>query len=151
MRGFPTEIFLGLNKLCFRDNVKDWILPKEEGDWIINHLNPRKAGAPREIADWIEAHVLSEVIDQGTYNVKPMGNKKLDTLWLCWTPLTIDQGSPTLTPVKKGYGKKGKAIRKEIKQEIEQEVKSEPANTANQSASVLDLSQPSYLFGSVLA
>src|SRR5271154_4826300 len=56
-------------------------------------------------------------------------NKKLVTLCLCWTPLTIDQGSPTLTPVKKGYGKKGKAIKKEIKQEIKQEVKSEPANT----------------------
>lgn len=83
MRDFPTEILLGLNKLCSRDNVKDWILPEEEGDWIISHLHPRKAGAPREIADWIEARVLSDVIDQGAYNVKPMGNKKLDALWLC--------------------------------------------------------------------
>jgi hypothetical protein len=47
-----------------------------------------------------------------------------------WTPLIINQGSPSLTPGEKGYEKKGKAIKKEIKQEIKQEVKSESASTA---------------------
>jgi hypothetical protein len=50
------------------------------------HLNPRKAGVPREIADWTEARGLSDVIDHGAYNVKPMGNKKLVTLWFYWIP-----------------------------------------------------------------
>lgn len=70
---------------------------------------------PREIADWAEAR---HVIDQGAYNVKPMGNKKLVTLWLCWIPPTIDQGSQTLTPIKRAPRKKDKAIKKDIKQEI---------------------------------
>ena len=65
--------------------------------------------------DRTEARILSDIIDQGAYNVKPMENKNLVTLWLCWTSLTINQDSPTLTLVKKTTGKKDKAIKEEIK------------------------------------
>ena len=58
-----------------------------------------------------------------------MGNKKLVTLWLCWIPLTIDQGFPNAYPHHEDSWEEGKAIKKDIKQEIKQEVKSEPAST----------------------
>lgn len=62
---------------------------------------------PREIADWTEARILSDVIDQGAYNVKPMGNKKLVTLWLCWIPPTINQGFPNAYPHQEGSWEEG--------------------------------------------
>ena len=81
--GLLAELLRYLDKQNARDDVKDWIRPKEDGDWIISHLNPRKNTAPREIARWTDARLLSDIIDQGAYNIKPVGNKKLVTLWLC--------------------------------------------------------------------
>lgn len=68
-----------------------------------------------EEQDRTEARILSDIIDQGAYDVKLMENKNLVTLWLYWTSLTINQDSPTLTLVKKTTGKKDKAIKEEIK------------------------------------
>ena len=78
------------------------------------HITRLAVGLARcnEEQDRTEARILSDIID---YNVKPMENKNLVTLQLCWTSLTINQDSPTLTLVKKTTGKKDKAIKEEIK------------------------------------
>jgi hypothetical protein len=125
---FLSEIRATLSRLSQRTDVKGWILPNGEGDWTLSHVNPRK-GAAQEIADWEDSYLLSDIIDQGAYNIKPRGNKKVVTLWLCWTPERPQQSSPTFTPVKNTPVKKGKnvkEIKKEIKQEIKQEIKPEP-------------------------
>ena len=59
-----------------RGEVANWLQPKEEGDWIISHTKPLKH-AVREIAPWLEARLVSEVIEQGAYELKPVGGKKL--------------------------------------------------------------------------
>jgi hypothetical protein len=120
---FLSEIRAVLVRLSQRTDVKGWILPEGEGDWTLSHSNPRK-GAAQEIADWEESSLLSDVIDQGAYNVKSRGNKKVVMLWLCWTPERPQQRSPTPTPVNTPV-KKGKNVKKEIKKEIKQEVKQE--------------------------
>lgn len=68
-----------------------------------------------EKQDRTEVRILSDIIDQGAYDVKPMENRNLVTLWLYWTSLTINQDSPMLTLVKKTTGKKDKAIKEKIK------------------------------------
>ena len=59
-----------------RGEVANWLQPKEEGDWIISHTKPLKH-AVREIAPWLEGRLVSEVIEQGAYELKPVGGKKL--------------------------------------------------------------------------
>lgn len=117
---------IGQNK---RGEVAKWLTPKEEGDWVISHTNPLKH-ALREIAPWTEARLLSEVIEQGAYEVKPVGSKRLVQLWLCWQPEQPPVRSPspvlTPTPVRKGPVKKGKGASKAIKQEV----KAEPLSSA---------------------
>jgi hypothetical protein len=108
--------------LSQRTDVKGWILPEGEGDWTLSHVNPRK-GAAQEIADWEDSYLLSDIIDQGAYNIKPRGNKKVVTLWLCWRPGQPQQSSAMPTPVKNTPVKKGKNVKKEIKKEIKQEIK----------------------------
>jgi hypothetical protein len=66
-----------------RGEVAKWLTPKEEGDWTISHTNPMKHPV-REIAPWLEARLLSEVIEQGAYELKTVGTKKLVQLWRCW-------------------------------------------------------------------
>lgn len=73
--------------------------------------------AVREIAPWLEARLLSEVIEQGAYELKPVGTKKLVQLWLCWQPEQPAVRSPsplaTPTPVRKAPVKKGKGCKEE--------------------------------------
>jgi hypothetical protein len=59
-----------------RAEVAKWLTPEEEGDWAISHTNPMKY-AVREIAPWTDARLLSEVIEQDAYELKPIGTKKL--------------------------------------------------------------------------
>jgi len=132
--GFLSDILAALERLNQRSDVKEWALPKEEGEWILSHSNPRK-GAPQEIADWQGDHLLSEVIEQSAYNIKARGNKKVVALWLCWTPGQPAQHAATPSPTKNspakkgGTVKKGKKVKIEIKREIKQEIKLEPPGT----------------------
>lgn len=126
--GFLSDVQATLERLSRRSDVKEWILPKGEGEWILSHANPRK-GAPQEIADWQDDRLLSEMIDQGAYNIKPRGNKKVVTLWLCWTPERPEQHSPTPSPIKNTPAKRGRKVKKEVKKEVKQEIKPEPPCT----------------------
>ena len=56
-----------------------------EKDLVISHTNPMKH-VVREIAPWTDARLLSWVIEQGAYEQKPVGTKKLVQLWLCRRP-----------------------------------------------------------------
>jgi hypothetical protein len=117
---------IGQNK---RGEVAKWLAPKEEGDWVISHTNPLKH-AVREIAPWAEPRLLSDVIEQGAYELKPVGSKRLVQLWLCWQPEQPPVRSPspvlTPTPVRKAPVKKGKGAKRTIKQEV----KAEPLSSA---------------------
>jgi hypothetical protein len=54
---------------------------------------------------------------RGAYNVEPRGNKKVVTLWPCWTPERPQQRSQTPTPAKNTPVMKSKSV-EEIKQEF---------------------------------
>src|SRR5271156_2926179 len=58
---------------------------RQGGDWVLSHTNPATR-AIREIAQWQEKRLLSEVIDEDAYDVKLVATKKLVSLWLCWQP-----------------------------------------------------------------
>src|SRR2546423_7107505 len=82
-----------------RAEVAKWLTREVQGDWSISDTNPMK-DTVREIVPWAEARLLSEVIEQGAYELKPIGTKKLVQLWLCWqTEQPLGRSpSPFLTP-----------------------------------------------------
>jgi len=114
-----------------RADVAKWLAPEEEGDWAISHTNPMKH-AVREIAPWTDTRLLSEVIEQGAYELKPVGTKKLVQLWLCWQPEPPPAPSPepldTPTPVRK-VPIKGKGAKKVVKQEVKTQPPSSTSST----------------------
>jgi hypothetical protein len=119
-----------------RAEVAKWLTPEEEGDWVISHTNPMKH-VVREIAPWTDARLLSEVIEQGAYELKPVGTKKLVPLWLCWQPEPPPPPSSELpetpTPLRKVPIKKEKGAKKAVKQET----KAEPPSSAPSTPLVL--------------
>jgi len=116
--GLLHNLLIELVRQNKRAEVAKWLTPEEEGDWAISHTNPMKH-AVREIAPWTDARLLSEVIEQGAYELKPVGTKKLVQLWLCWQP-EQPPAPETPTPVKVLI-KKEKGVKKAVKQEMKAE------------------------------
>jgi hypothetical protein len=117
--GLLQNLLVELIRQNKRAEVAKWLTPEEKGDWSISHTNPMKH-AVREIAPWTDARLLSEVIEQGAYELKAVGTKKLVQLWLCWQP---EQPPPpdTPTPLRKVPIKKEKGVKKAVKQEMKAE------------------------------
>lgn len=119
---FLLQIRSGLEHLTKRTNVKTWLIPSQEGEWRISHINPSKRGA-QEILEWSEPCLLSDAISQDVYNIKTQGKKELISLWLCWEP---EQPEPapveaSKTPRKKeGKEEKDAVVKKEknVKKEV---------------------------------
>jgi hypothetical protein len=134
--GLLHNLLIELIKQNKRAEVAKWLTPAEEGDWAISHTNPMKH-AIREIAPWTDARLLSEVIEQGAYELKSVGTKKLVQLWLCWQPEPPPAPSPGLletpTPLRKVTIKKEKGVKKTVKQEM----KAEPLSSAPSTPLVL--------------
>jgi hypothetical protein len=115
-----------------RAEIAKWLTPEEEGDWAISHTNPMKH-AVREIAPWTDVRLLSEVIEQGAYELKSIGTKKLVQLWLCWQPEPPPAFSTGLletpTPLRKVPIKKEKSVKKAVKLEVKDEPPSSAPST----------------------
>ena len=131
--GFLLELHQTLITLNSRSIVKPWLTPKKEGNWLLSTQNPKKGTS--EITHWIGSRLLSEVIDEGVYFFKNVGNKKVYSLWLCWRPKPeSDEDSSSPSPVKKKTPRKTlqeppqrapPSVKKEIKEEIKREIKEE--------------------------
>ena len=79
-----------------RSKLYDWLHPKEEGSWSLAHSITGRSQT-RDIAPWEDRRLLSEVMEQGPYEQKPIQgtNKKHFLLHLCWMPEAPSQPSPS--------------------------------------------------------
>jgi hypothetical protein len=116
--GLLHNLLIELMSQNKRAEVAKWLTPEGKGDWAISHTNPMKH-AVREIAPGADARLLSEVIEQGAYELKPVGTKKLVQLWLFWQPEPPPAPSSGLletpTPLRKVPVKKEKGVKKAVK------------------------------------
>jgi len=90
-----------------RSKLYDWLHPKEEGSWSLAHSITGRS-QPRDIAPWEDRRLLSEVMEQGAYEQKPIQgtNKKHFLLHLCWMPEAPSQPSPSKKRTSKKKTKK---------------------------------------------
>ncbi len=76
-----------------RSKLNEW-LKAEGGSWTLSHFT---GGKPRDIAPWKDQRLLSEVVEQGPYEQKPIQgtSKKQFQLHFCWEPDEVATSPPT--------------------------------------------------------
>jgi hypothetical protein len=69
-----------------RLKLNQWLFPKEEGEWkLAYYMPPKGSGISKDITEWHEERLLSEVLDSGPYvSITVAGkNSKVYSLFFC--------------------------------------------------------------------